>query len=69
MIDLSLQIHEEILRQLGTEWSKVTTDFSNKILEEADELESELNDKIREVVKNYVDKIKYDTNQKGDVKR
>jgi len=27
MIDLSLQIHEEILKQLGTEWAKVTTDF------------------------------------------
>lgn len=60
MIDLSLQIHEEILKQLGTEWAKVTTDFSNQIVEEADELDSELNDRIREVVERYIGKVEYD---------
>ena len=59
MIDLSLQIHEEILKQLGTEWAKVTTDFSNQIVEESEELDSELNDRIREVVKEYTDKVKF----------
>jgi len=60
MIDLSLQIHEEILKQLGTEWAKVTTDFSNQIVEEAEELDSELNDRIREVVERYVGEVKLD---------
>ena len=71
MIDLSLQIHEEILKQLGTEWAKVTTDFSNQIVEEAEELDSELNDRIREVVERYVGEVKLDAdheNQEGESK-
>jgi len=60
MIDLSLQIYEEILKQLGTEWAKVTTDFSDQIVEEAEELDSELNDRIREVVERYVEEVKLD---------
>ena len=65
---LSVTLHEISLKRFGLDWNKISTDFSNEILEICDEVIDQMHEELDERLKRCISEQGGETNEKWTIR-